>query len=170
MLVRRYERLVFRVVGGFLRKRQDAEDVAQEVFLRAYEGLAGFRVASPFGPWIAQIAVRTTYDRLRQSRHVREVSWEHLSPEERAVVRDLTAGGNAADRLAVRDLLDRALSHLAPKDRLVLILAEGLGFSGAEVSEILGCSSLAARLRLHRGRRALRKVIEKLMVGMPPGR
>ena len=165
-LVRRYQRLVFRIVGGFLRNREDVEDVAQETFLRAFQGLQGFRPGLPFGPWIARIATRASYDRLRQRRRTNEVAWEDLSPVQQTAARELVAGAGPADRTAVRDLLERAVASLAPKDRMVLILADGLGFSGAEVAQAMGCSSLAGRIRLHRARRATRKVVEALLAGM----
>jgi RNA polymerase sigma-70 factor (ECF subfamily) len=166
LLIRRYQRLVFRIVGGFLRNREDVEDVAQETFLRAFEGLQGFRAGSPFGPWIARIATRASYDRLRQRRRTSEVAWEDLPPAEQAAAGDLAAGVGSADRIAARDLLERAMASLSPKDRMVLILSDALGFSGMEVAQAMGCSSVAGRIRLHRARRAARKAIEGLVPGM----
>lgn len=166
VLVRRYERMVFRIVGGFLRNREDVEEVAQEAFLRAFQGLPGFRAGAPFGPWIARIATRASYDRLRQRKRASEVAWEDLSAAEQGAAQDLVAGTNAADRAAIRDLLDRGLARLAPKDRQALILADALGYSGAEVAQALACSSLAARIRLHRARRTLRRIVEALLAGM----
>lgn len=166
LLVQRYQRLVFRIVGGFLRNREDVEDLAQETFLRAFQGLQSFRPGLPFGPWIARIATRASYDRLRQRRRTSEVAWEDLPPAQQSAARELVAGAGAADRTAVRDLLERAMASLAPKDRMVLILADALGLSGAEVAQAMGCSSLAGRIRLHRARRATRKVVEALLAGM----
>jgi RNA polymerase sigma-70 factor, ECF subfamily len=166
LLVRRHERLVFRIVGGFLRNPEDVKDVAQEAFLRAFEGLKSFRLGAPFGPWIARIATRASYDRLRQKRRTSEVAWEDLSPGEQAEAQDLAAGKGPADRAAVRDLLERALASLPPKDRMVLIMSDALGFSGVEVAQAMGCSPLAGRIRLHRARRAARKIVEGLIAGM----
>ena len=166
VLVRRYERLVFRIVGGFLRNHQDVEDVAQEAFLRAFEGLQGFRAGAPFGPWIAQIATRVCYDRLRQRQRRGGVAWEDLSPAEQSAAQDLAGGSSQTDRTAVRDLLDRAMAFLPPKDRMVLILADALEFSGSEVARAMGCSAVAGRIRLHRARRVLRGVVEGLLNGM----
>ena len=59
-LVRRHQGLVFRIAGGFLRNRADVEEVAQEVFLRAFQALPGFRTEAPFGPWVARIATRAS--------------------------------------------------------------------------------------------------------------
>jgi RNA polymerase sigma-70 factor (ECF subfamily) len=167
LLVRRYERLVFHVAGGFLRDRGEVEDVAQEAFLKAHQALSRFRVDAPFGPWIAQIVTRLCYDRLRGRRRRQEVAWEDLSWSEQAAARGLAGGGMATeDAAARRDLAERALAPLPPKDRQALILADALGHTAAEVGQMMGCSALAVRLRLHRARRAMRRVAERLVEGM----
>lgn len=165
-LVRRYERLVFRIAGGFLRDRGEVEDVAQEAFLKAYEALAGFRTGAPFGPWIAQIATRTCYDRLRARQRRGEVAWDDLNSSEQAEARSFAAGRPADDTTAARDLAERALATLSPKDRQALILADALGHTAAEVGKMMGCTALAVRLRLHRARRAMRQSAERLLDGM----
>jgi RNA polymerase sigma-70 factor, ECF subfamily len=165
-LVRRYERLVFRIAGGFLRDRGEVEDVAQDAFLKAYEALSGFRAGAPFGPWIAQIATRTCYDRLRARQRRGEVAWEDLSLSEQSEARSFAAGRPADDTAAARDLAERALATLPPKDRQALILADALGHTAAEVGQMMGCTALAVRLRLHRARRAMRQAAERLLEGM----
>ncbi len=165
-LVRRYERLVFRIAGGFLRDRGEVEDVAQEAFLKAFEALAGFRAGAPFGPWIAQITTRTCYDHLRARQRRGEVGWEDLSLSEQSAARSFAAGRPADDGTAARDLAERALAVLPPKDRQALILADAMGHSAAEVGQLMGCSALAVRLRLHRARRAMRQAAERLLDGM----
>ena len=165
-LVRRYERLVFRIAGGFLRDRGEVEDVAQDAFLKAYEALSGFRAGAPFGPWIAQIATRTCYDRLRARQRRSEVSWEDLSFSEQSAARSFAAGRPPGDTSAARDLAERALAALPPKDRQALILADALGHTAAEVGQMMGCTALAVRLRLHRARRAMRQAAERLLDGL----
>lgn len=165
-LVRRYERLLFRIVGGFLRNPADVEEVAQEAFIRAFEALPTFRPGAPFRPWLAQIATRLCYDRLRRRQRSREVAWEELPLAEQQAARDLAAGAGPQDRLAARDLAERALSCLAPKDRRAVILAHLQGFTTAEVAQTLGCSALAVRLRLHRARRTMRRAVDALLEGM----
>jgi RNA polymerase sigma-70 factor (ECF subfamily) len=166
VLVLRYQRLVFRIVGGFLANRADVEEVAQEAFLRAFMGLAGFRAGSPFGPWIARIATHASYDRLRRRQRGPELAWEELSSDERHAAQSMAAGVDPANRAAARDVLERALAPLRPKDRQALILADAQGLTAAEVGAVLGCSPLAARIRLHRARREMRRVVEKLLRGM----
>jgi RNA polymerase sigma-70 factor (ECF subfamily) len=166
-LVRRYERLVFHVAGGFLRDRSEVEDVAQEAFLKAYEARSRFRTDAPFGPWISQITTRLCYDRLRGRRRRQEVAWEDLTWSEQAAARGFAVGGVATeDAAASRDLAERALATLAPKDRQALILADAMGRTAAEVGQMMGCTALAVRLRLHRARRAVRRVAERLVDGM----
>ena len=168
-LVRRYQRLVFRVVGGFLRNSADIEDVAQDVFLKAYVAMPGFRTMAPFAPWIVQIAVRTTYDRLRQRgrNRSREVGWEDLPATEQLAASQLATHGHTDEQAAARDLADRLLASLSPKDRMALIMADGLGYSAAEVGKALGVSALAIRLRLHRARQKARQAAGQLVGGIP---
>jgi len=165
-LVRRHERLVFRIVGGFLRNPADVEDVAQETFVRVFQALSTFRPGAPFRPWVVRIATRLSYDRLRRRLRSREVAWEELPLAEQRSARDLAGGAGPEDRIAARDLAERALARLAPKDRQALILAHLQGFTTAEVGQALGCSALAVRLRLHRARRAMRRAVEALLDGI----
>jgi RNA polymerase sigma-70 factor (ECF subfamily) len=162
-LIRRYQGLVFKVVGGFLPNDADVEEVAQEVFLKVFGALPTFRRAAPFAPWLIRIATRASYDRLRRRRRSREVAWEDLPAAEQYAALEMAGGSAPVDRTAARELAQRALSRLSPKDRQVLILADGYDFSTAEVAQRMGCSSLAVRIRLHRARRGLRKVVESLL-------
>jgi RNA polymerase sigma-70 factor (ECF subfamily) len=162
-LVRRFQRLVFRVVGGFLRNPADVEDVAQETFVKAFAALSTFRSGAPFAPWLIRIATRASYDRLRQRRRAGETAWEDLAPAEQRAAQDLMQGSQPEDQAAARDLAERALARLAPKDRQALILTHLQGFTTAEVAGAMGCSALAVRLRLHRGRRAMRQAVESLL-------
>lgn len=168
MLVRRYERLVFRIAGGFLRDRRDVEDAAQEAFLRAFGALSRFRSGASFGPWIAQIVTRLCYDRLRARRRGREVGWEDLSPAEQQAAGTVAAGAASGVGAANRDLAERVLTGVSPKERQILLLREVMGYTAAESAKVLGCSELAARIRLHRARRAMQRVAERLLDGMDP--
>jgi RNA polymerase sigma-70 factor, ECF subfamily len=166
-LVRKYQRLIFRVVGGFLRNPADVEDVTQEAFVKAFGAMSTFRPGAPFAPWMIRIATRASYDRLRQRRRASETAWEDLAPGEQRVAQDLMRGTQPEDQTAARDLAERALACLAPKDRQALILTHLQGYTTAEVAQAMGCSALAVRLRLHRGRRAMRQAVEALLNRMP---
>lgn len=66
-LLRLYDRHVFTIIGSFLRRKQDVEDLAQDVFLKAYVAIGRFRPGAPFAPWLRRITVNTCYDHLRRS-------------------------------------------------------------------------------------------------------
>jgi len=163
VLVHRYQRLVFRVIHG-MAPGAEVEDIAQEVFLRAYRSLGQVRHDSRLGPWLIRIAVNLCYDHLRRLRRRQERSFSELTEREGMVLErlmnDETALGQI-DRLALRELAERLVGQLAPQDRAVLLLKEREGMETREIARTLGCSETAVRLRLFRARRALRKVFGK---------
>jgi RNA polymerase sigma-70 factor (ECF subfamily) len=93
------------------------------------------------------------------------VAWDDLNVAEQAAVHALAKGGAADDAAATRDLAERALSTMSPKDRQALVLVDGFGYAAADAGHVMGCSALAVRLRLHRARRAMRRAVERLLDG-----
>jgi RNA polymerase sigma-70 factor (ECF subfamily) len=146
-LVRRHQVRVFRLLGRFFRRPQDVEEAAQETFLRAWRKLDTFRGEAPFEHWLVRIALRSAYDRL--GRHAFEA--EPLTPELEAPAADPDA------RLEV----ERLLARLPPADRFLLVLLEGEGWSVAEVAARSGWSRINVKVRAHRARRRLRRLLEE---------
>lgn len=147
-LVRRHQGRVFRLAGRFFRRPEEVEEVAQETFLRAWTKLGTYRAQAPFEHWLSRLCLRCAYDRLRR----RRVETEPL--EER--------GAEAADtdpdaRLEV----ERLLSRLPAADRFLLILLEGEGWSVAEIAERLGWTQVNVKVRAHRARKRLRRILEE---------
>lgn len=163
ILVRRYERLVFWVVGSFLRRRADVEEVAQETFLRAFRGLAGFRREGRLAPWLGRIATTASLDRLRRQQDGTEVGWDDLTEAEWRAAAALASGGVPGENVAARELAERALGRLSPLDRALVLLVDGRGFAPAEAARMVGSTAVAVRVRLHRARRALRRQAELLL-------
>ena len=159
-LVRLHDRRVFALIGSFLWRRQDVEDLAQEVFLKAYLAIGRFRPGAPFGPWLHRIAVNACYDHLRRIRRRPELALDDLGEREKM---HLSAGIDSGDRVAARDLAERILATLPPKDRLAITLREVQGFEIAEVASALGCSRAAAKVRLFRARRAMQGALRRLI-------
>ena len=162
VLVQRYSPLVLRVVRGVLARSADVEDIAQEVFLRAYRSLGQIEAGSRLAPWLVRIAVNLCYDHLRRLRRRGERSFSELGPQEARVVDTLLhdeAALHAVDRLFLREVAEKLVGQLAPQDRAVLLLKEREGMDTREVARVLGCSETAVRLRLFRARRALRKLL-----------
>lgn len=166
-LVRRYERLVFRTVGGLVRRVEDAEEVAQQAFLNAYRNLARFQAGRPFAPWLVRIAANAALDRLRADR--RHAGWARDRwGRAGADVADSGAGvedeptPSAEAGVMSRDLAERLLLTLGAKERVVVLLMDVQGYSIGDVAAALGCSEGAARLRLFRARRRLRAAWRRL--------
>jgi RNA polymerase sigma-70 factor (ECF subfamily) len=146
-LVRRHQGRVFRLAGRFFRRPQDVEEVAQETFLRAWLKLPTYRAEAPFEHWLTRLCLRCVYDHLRRQR--REAS-----------------GGAAADAEApsadpdARMEVERLLARLSPADRFLLVLLEGEGWTVAEIARRLGWTPVNVKVRAHRARRRLRRILE----------
>ncbi len=148
-LVRRYEQRVFRLAGRFFHQRADLEEAAQESFLRAWSRLASYRADAPFEHWLVRVTLRCCYDLLRKRR---EDSLEDIAEP------SIPSRGDAVEtRIDIR----RVLAKIAPKDRFVLLLLDGEGWSVQEIAEKLGWTSVNVKVRAHRARRRLRDMLEK---------
>src|SRR2546425_9216559 len=140
-LVRGHQQRIFAVVGGILRRREDIEDVAQQVFMKAYFSLRRFDLRSAFGTWLYKIAVNECWDYLRKKR-VRRLVYEADLSEEQVRQLDHTPnpgggaqnpGEDAGRRGEPRDLMERLPGELDEKDRLMLVMEEVGGVSVEEI-------------------------------------
>jgi len=163
----RHRPALFRFLCRFLGEAATAEDTAQEVFWRVWQHRATFHRDRSFRAWLYVIARHAALDELRKSR--RTLAFSELSEEQR--VRLQAAGDGAlfasamADRLDLRSQVREALQALPPDQRMSLILREYEERSHREIGEIMGCSEGAARVLVHRARRALRGVLGPLLKG-----
>jgi RNA polymerase sigma-70 factor (ECF subfamily) len=148
-LVRAQQVRVFRLLGRFFRRPEEVEEAAQETFLRAWTKLATYRGQAPFEHWLTRICLRTAYDRLRR-RGLETVS-----------LGDGAEPGAEAPDPNARLEVERLLARLAPADRFLLTLLEGEGWSVAEIAERLGWTPVNVKVRAHRARKRLRKVLEE---------
>lgn len=168
VLVVKYRGLVFKIVRKHV-PYQEAEETAQEVFVRAFQSLPLFKGKSGFKSWLGSIAVRTCYDFWRKSYKSREVPVSSLSESQKAWLEG--ALSERADRvLAERDsteesrkVLDQALDRLTPEERIVLELIYLEGLSIREAAELTGWSMANVKVRSFRSRRRLRKIVEDLV-------
>jgi len=156
-LIRRHQHRVFAVAGGILKKREDVEDIAQQVFVKAYFSLKRFDQRAAFTTWLYKITVNECWDLLRKKK-VRPLVYESDMSEEQArqVISSAEQGGNGPDiseRLAARQRVERLLEGLDQRDRLMLILKEVEGFSIEEIAEVLELNANTVKVRLFRARR-----------------
>jgi RNA polymerase sigma-70 factor (ECF subfamily) len=156
LLVRRHQDGVFRLALSYLRERDPAEDVVQEVFVKAFRALGRFRGDAEFRTWLFRIAVNESKSALRRTGRRSEtalddagdVATESLDPAERAVVRDEAARARSA------------LNVLPEKQRLSVALRTEEGLSFKEIGEITGSSEGAARVNYFHGIRRLREIMQ----------
>jgi RNA polymerase sigma-70 factor (ECF subfamily) len=142
-LVRRYQRRVFALAYHHLRDPDEAQDLAQEVFVRLFRGLDRYDPERPFEPWFWRLAgnVAATYRRRRPAAAVELPEW--------------TPAGEREDTLP----LERALADLSPDLRLPVLLHYYLDLPLDEIATALGLSLSAVKSRLHRARAVLRRVL-----------
>lgn len=154
ILVDRHQNTVWRVCYNFMGNSEDAEDLAQEVFLKAYRNLAKFEGRSSFKTWIYRIAINTSQNELRRrSRRPQESS----TPLETAA-EFIPSTDNVEESTLKRaqyDVLLKAFKRLRPEESQVLMLKDLEGRPYAEIAEMLGISLSAAKMRVQRARAAL---------------
>jgi RNA polymerase sigma-70 factor (ECF subfamily) len=154
-LVRRYHQKVYMVVLGLMRNREDALEVSQETFFRAFRKIGGFQGGSTFYTWIYRIAVNLAIDaQRRQKRNPVEFreSMDGLLESQNEVARDPFA--DVHDR-ELRENLIKAINDLTPEHKAVIVLRTVEGLSYKDIGEILGCSEGTVMSRLHYARKKL---------------
>ncbi len=164
-LVRRHQQRIMAVVGGILRRREDIEDVAQQVFLKAYVSIGRFDMRSAFSTWLYKIAVNECWDYLRKKK-VRPLSYEaDLSEEQARHVEQFVStdghGGNPSERAELREIVERLLGELSEEDRVMLVLKEAQGFAVEEIGAMLNLNVNTVKVRLFRARRKLAKTYRR---------
>jgi RNA polymerase sigma-70 factor (ECF subfamily) len=165
-LVKRYDRNVFRIAQHITHSREDAEDVVQEAFLKAYSNLAQFQGQSKFYTWLVRIAVNEALMKLRRRRPERFVSLdEDVKTEEDSLPREVADWSPNPEQLynqsELRDILSRTIQGLPPTFRTVFVLRDVEGLSTEETAEALDLSVPAVKSRLLRARLQLRERLNR---------
>jgi len=163
-LVLKYSPRVFATARRYARRESEVEDIAQEVWLKAFEKLKSFRGEAPFEHWLMRMTVRTCYDFLRGHQRNRESSFSDLSePENDWLERFVTAPETASENAdAARLLVGRVLERLPPQARLVITLLEIEDRSVKEISALTGWSVPLVKVRAFRARAEMRKIVSKM--------
>ena len=158
-LVHRHQHRVFAVARGILKRQEDVEDVAQQVFVKAYFSLKRFDQRAAFSTWLYKITVNECWDLLRK-RKARPLVYESDFSEDQsrqytATEREATKGPDTGDRMAMRQQLETMLSQLDKRDRAMLILKEVEGFSVEEIADSMGLNANTVKVRLFRARKRI---------------
>src|ERR1041384_8776987 len=164
-LIRRHQHRVFAVAGGILKRREDVEDIAQQVFVKAYFSLKRFDQRAAFSTWLYKITVNECWDLLRKKK-VRPLLYESDLSEEQAqqfgtVERQDAGLSDISETLQARQEVELLLEGVDERDRMMLILKEVEGFAIEEIAEILDLNANTVKVRLFRARRRIVSRVQK---------
>jgi RNA polymerase sigma-70 factor, ECF subfamily len=165
-LVRQYERQIFRVAQHITQNREDAEDITQDAFLKAYEKLDQFQGNSKFSTWLVRIAVNESLMRLRKRKTSKTVSMDQdVQTDEGSIPRDFAEWRPNPEQIysqgELGDILRKTIAGLPPGFRTVFTLRDIENLSTEETAEALGLSVPAVKSRLLRARLQLRERLSR---------
>ncbi len=171
-IVERYQTKVYSIIFGILRNRNDAEDIAQQVFAKVYFSIGNFDFRSSLLTWIYKITVNECYDYLRKKR-VRKLVYESDFSEEDSLKMEnsdsvVQSGGAIDDALAKRDLVMKLLDKISDEDRQLILLKEVEGHSVEELAQMTGMNENTIKVKLFRARQKLLKAAQRLFRGGRP--
>ncbi|WCJ60771.1 sigma-70 family RNA polymerase sigma factor [Fontisphaera persica] len=163
-LVARYSPRVFATARRYARKESEVEDIAQEVWLRAYQKLSSFRGEAPFEHWLMRLTVRVCYDFLREHQRNREVALTEITEDQEDWLERFNQDPAGADSgaQAAKELIDKVLEQLSPAARLIITLLEIEERPVKEIAQLTGWSVSLVKVRAFRARREMRKVLERM--------
>jgi RNA polymerase sigma-70 factor, ECF subfamily len=166
LLVEQHSRAIFRLAFRMTGNEQDAEDVVQETFLRAYKQLDRYEARSSFATWLFRIASNYSLDLIRmRKRH--EDKRERGTDEERDILQNIAVDTPGPERMAygtqVRDRVNAALDELSPQERTAFVLRHFEGLSIEEIGVSLGTGTNATKHSIFRAVQKLRKNLEPVV-------
>jgi RNA polymerase sigma factor (sigma-70 family) len=158
-LVNRYQNYVFTLTLRFMKNREDAEEVSQDIFVKAYRSLADFRRASKFSTWLYTIVNTTCITFLRKKRlDIRSLDDERVF--EAADAPDSGSGANQIEQKSRTTMVNKAIGLLNPDDGEIITLFYKAEQTLDEIAQALGIESNTAKVRLHRARARLKEKME----------
>jgi len=168
IILKKYETHVLNILKKHLPYEQ-VEETAQEVFIRVYKSLPGFKQKSTFKHWLSSIAVKTSYDFWRKHYKSKEITMASLSEKQQNRMEKILSdqAGQVFKEEALiketRELLDLALSKLSPENRMVIELTYLEGLSIKQTASLLGWSIANVKIRSFRSRKELNKIMKQLI-------
>jgi len=168
LIVARFQGLVFNIAYHYLGRREEVEDLAQDVFLKVFQTLERYDTARPLKHWIGKIAVNRCLDELRRRKIRRLHLASDLGDEDRKGIEQLMEASSDNRSLTELEaerclkLLEVSMAELPEKDRMAFVLREVEGQTYPELAAMLEISEVAARIRVSRARKKLQKELERL--------
>lgn len=159
-LVDRYRNFVFTITLRYVKSREDAEEVSQDIFIKAYRSLADFKGASKFSTWLYTITTTTCLSFLRK----KKLEVHSLDNEKVFAVADNIDGGMSANQIEQKskvNMVNEAIKLLSPDDAQVITLFYKAEQTLDEIAEIMGKEPNAVKVQLHRARTRLKEKMQK---------
>ncbi len=155
-LVRRHKRKVLRLASRYAKDRGELDDISQDIFIKIYRNLGGYRKEAPFEHWLTKVAISACYDFLRKKKNVsRDVPIEDVEYNLSVPADE----GKKLEALQAKEMLDKALAKLKPMERVVITLLELEERPVKEIAVITGLSESNIKVRAFRARKALKKIL-----------
>jgi RNA polymerase sigma-70 factor (ECF subfamily) len=159
-LVQRYQPRVFSLVYHLVRRRDEVEDLAQEIFIKAFRAIRSYNFQSSFATWLSRIATNHCYDYLRHERASRvSFYWQMGEDSQRELETNAESQPEQAlnheEQTVLKDLVDKLLDRAPENDRKILLLKELQDYSVEEIAEILNLKPTTVKVRLHRARKRM---------------
>jgi len=163
-LIQKYSPRVFATARRYARLEREVEDIAQEIWIKAFQKLGSFRGDAPFEHWLMRLSVRTCYDFLRAHQRNRESSFSEISdPEDDWLERFAAAPESTSEHAtAAIQLIARILDQMSPAGRLIITLLELEDRSVKEIAELTGWSVPLVKVRAFRARGEMKKILERI--------
>jgi len=167
--VRRFSPRVFHVALRFFRDRSQAEEAAQETFLKAFAQLKSFEGRGSMEGWLTRIATNTCLNLIRSASRRPELVTAEVNQDETEWLDKQVSEGPGShhrgveDRVIAADLAERVLAGLSPEDRLALTMIDGEQASVSDVAAMTGWSESKVKVRAFRARKKAREALEKLL-------
>lgn len=166
--VRKYERRLFCIIYNMTSNKEDAADLLQEVFIKAFRSMESFKGDSRFYTWLYRIAINTTITFLKKARRHSKLSLEDVNTNEALAsflmsFSDEEKGDRATLLKELQEKLNEALQKLSLNHRTVVILFEIEGMSHAEIAHALKCSEGTVRSRLHYAKEQLKQLLSEYL-------
>lgn len=159
-LVERYRNFVFTIVLRYISNREDAEEVSQDIFVKAFRSLADFKGASKFSTWLYTITTTTSLTFLRK----KKLEVQSLDNEKVFAVADNVDGGMSANQIEQKSrlaMVNEAIKMLSPDDAQIITLFYKGEQSLEEIAQIMGKEANAVKVQLHRARTRLKEKMTK---------
>lgn len=165
-LIESYQKRVFNIAYRIIGSYDDANELAQEVFIKVYRSLVKFKGQSTFSTWIYSITKNVCYDELRKRKNKKvvyideDVKYDN-SEIQRQIEDDRPQPDEIAEKNEIKRIIHEAISELSEEHRVAIVLRDIQGFSYEEISKILECPEGTVKSRINRARQSLKNILKK---------